>query len=402
MPPLPAIMGISRRTLVTGLGGTLVLPHGAAALTPPTPNADARLLVVIELRGGNDGLDTLVPWTHAVYRKARPNLALGPDRVIPITDGLGFHQALAPLMPAWQAGEMAVVQGLGYPDPSHSHFRSLTIWDTASGAHETRHTGWLARALDGATTPPIGTDGTAILFGLSAEPPGPLLGLGDRIMAINETTWELALAEDLPAAPAPADLARPVTPELAHILTQRRFLLDRAAAVAAAHRSSLVPLGLFPDTPLGRHLRDTARLLIGGLRPSVIKLAVGDFDTHSAQDERHPPLLAELAQGIAGLRDALVAASLWDRTVVMTYSEFGRRVFENGSMGTDHGTAACQFVVGGRVAGGLHGLAPSLDDLVDGDLKHTVDFRAYYAGIARDWLGLPDAVPGVGRLSLFA
>jgi uncharacterized protein (DUF1501 family) len=337
----------------------------------------SRILVLIELNGGNDGLNTVVPYTDPHYYTLRPRLAVARDSVLPLSEQLGFHPALEALMPAWHARELAVVLGVGYPDPNRSHFRSIEIWDTASDARQTLTDGWLAR-LFASSPPPAGhvAHGVALGSGL-----GPLAG--GKALAINEPQQLLRQAARLPDGPH-----RPTNPALTHLLAVRTET-RRAADVLQERLAQPLEAGAaFPATRLGRQLEMTARLLAGRVPIAAIKLAHGGFDTHSRQRAIHDRLLKELAEGLAAFRQAMQRHGLWQRVLVLTYSEFGRRAQENGSAGTDHGTAAPHILLGGRVRGGFHGAQPSLDRLADGDLVHRVDFRQLYLTVAQRWWGV--------------
>ena len=356
-----------------------------AALSAASAAADApwwtRTLVLIQVQGGDDGLNAVVPYEDPAYAAARPTLAIPRDQVLPLGKGLGLAPGLRALLPAWQAGDLAIVLGLGYPDPNRSHFRSIDIWNTASSSDRVLATGWIARAF-APDRPPRSLAADAIVIG--NDDLGPLAGLGMRTIVINDPR-QFARAADAPATPvstaAPSAAARhlaEVEGDTLHAARMIRETLGRTPSFATE----------FPATELGRHMQAAAALLAGGLQVPVIKLTLGGFDTHTDERARQPRLLEELAGALAAFRDAMKEQGLWDRVLVVTYSEFGRRVEENGSGGTDHGTAAPQFVLGGAVSGGLVGRQPSLADLDGGDLRFTTDFRSLYATIASEWWGL--------------
>lgn len=354
------------------------LKAGGAALTVLSFGGWARaaaegapkLLVLLELRGGNDGLNTVVPIEDGRYHDLRPRLALRDD-TIALADGLALHPALAPLRALWDAREMAVIRGVGYPRPNLSHFRSIEIWDTASDSAQYLHEGWLTRAV--ATAPAFraaSADGVVI----GATDLGPLGG-GARAVALAD-----------PARFArQARLAGPVQSEargaLAHVL---RVESDIARA-AAELRPDASFATAFPRGSFGIAIRHAAEVA-ATRRVPIVRVTLAGFDTHQNQANVHAELLRQVAEGVVALRAALVEVDLWRDTLVLTYSEFGRRPRENASGGTDHGTASVMFAFGGRVAGGLIGEAPSLARLdADGNLSHTTDFRAVYATVLERW-----------------
>lgn len=336
-----------------------------------------RVLVLLELNGGNDGLNTVVPYADPRYYELRPRLALARDSVLPLSEQLGFNPALEALLPAWRARELAVVLGVGYPQPNRSHFRSIEIWDTASRADETLTDGWLAR-LFAANPPPANFAAHGIALGSN---PGPLTGA--HALVLDDPQRFLQQAGRLPATPR-----REGNPALAHLLEVRDETRRGAEMLRQRLGSDAAPGMTFPATRLGKQLELAARLIVSRAPVAAIKLSHGSFDTHSNQRGQHDRLLRELAEAVSAFREALRARGQWERVLLLTYSEFGRRARENGSLGTDHGTAAPHFLLGGRVRGGLHGEQPSLARLADGDLVHRVDFRSLYLTVARRWWGV--------------
>jgi uncharacterized protein (DUF1501 family) len=355
---------------------------GELALAAASP-ATRRLLVLVELRGGNDSLNTVVPFGDPLYARLRPRLAIARDRLVDLDTHVGLHPSLAPLGDIWFAGELAVVQSVGYPDPNLSHFRSIEIWNTASASAEYLDAGWLGRAFARFPSPArYAADGVVVGNGGM----GPLAG-GGRSIALNEPQQfvkNARLARES-AAPRNAALARILQVERDVVVAAER--LDGEATVA----------GQFPTHPFGRASHVAARLAANDAGIAVVRLSLDGFDTHANQAGVHANLLRQLAEGIAALRAALVDMGRWQSTVVATYSEFGRRPRENQSGGTDHGTAASHFVLGGAVKGGLYGAHPALDRLdANGNLPFAVDFRAYYATFLERWWGM-DARAVLGR-----
>jgi uncharacterized protein (DUF1501 family) len=339
-----------------------------------------RSLVLVELTGGNDGLNTVIPLADPLYERLRPKLAIPKARTLALSAEAGFHPALEPLMPAWRLRELAVVQGLGYPKPNRSHFRSIEIWETASASDEVLDEGWIAR-LFAINPPPAAHPADALVLGNSSR--GPFEGGAARLVVLDRK------GEGLKRPVRVSSSTHPVrNPALEHILEVRADLIRAGQALLERPLSGPKPAADFPATQLGQGLESAARILMAGLKVPVLKIAHGSFDTHANQLSHHEKLLGELAQGLAAFRQAMRAAGLWDRVLVMTYSEFGRRAQENASQGTDHGTAAPHILMGGRVKGGLYGEAPPLSRLEGGDLVHTVDFRQLYATAAESWWGL--------------
>jgi uncharacterized protein (DUF1501 family) len=351
----------------TGLAGFA----RAAASSPGRP-----LLVLVELKGGNDGLNTVVPYDDPLYARLRPRLAIDRDRVVKLTPKAGLHPALAPLLPVWEARRLAIVQGLGYPDPNLSHFRSIEIWDTASKSDEYLEAGWLTRAF-AASPSPAGYAADGVVVGAGGM--GPLSGHGARAIALASPEQFLRNAR----------LARGEgearNPALAHILRVERDVLHSAQRLHAQRSFATV----FPRGAFGSAIATASQLAANEAGIAVVRLSLDGFDTHAYQQGRHEALLRQLGEGLAALREALVETGHWESAVVATYAEFGRRPRENHTGGTDHGTASAHLVMGGKVRGGLYGAPPALDRLDgSGNLPHAVDFRAYYATLLEKHWGV--------------
>jgi uncharacterized protein (DUF1501 family) len=341
-----------------------------------------RILLLVELKGGNDGLNTVIPYADHKYRELRPGIGVARDHTIQLDEKVGLHDKLEPLMEAWKAGDFAIVQGVGYPYPNRSHFRSIEIWDTASASNQTLSEGWIAQAFQGAALPQgVGVD--SIVVDTNALPStGPAL----RTIVMQDAENFLRQAQALKDAGAMKDGGNPA---LRHLLAVRQEINAAAKGLSDKLRAAPAPGLAYPqELLLGRQFDLATRVLTARVPVVAIKTALGGFDTHANQVQVHERLLAFLATNLATLRKNLIAANLWHDVVVMTYSEFGRRARQNASGGTDHGTAAPLFVMGGGVKGGLHGAYPSLSDLQDGDLKHTVDFRSVFATMAQGCWGL--------------
>jgi len=358
-----------------------LLPERSFAAAPDY----GRLLVLVELKGGNDGLNTVVPFADAEYYRLRPHLAIAREQVMQLSDSVGLHPALAPLMPVWQAQRLAIVQGLGYPQPNLSHFRSIEIWETASRSDQYLDDGWLTRAFRRSPVPAsFAADGVVI----GSHDAGPLAG-GARAIALADRERFLRQAR------LATDEGSTANPALAHVLK-----VEADVAHAAAKLSGSTPYAFrtqFPAGPVGDAIHTAADIVASRAGVAVIRLSLPGFDTHHGQPGTQANLLGQLAAGLVALKSALEELDAWNDALVMTYAEFGRRPRENQSNGTDHGTASVHFALGGRVRGGFYGEAPRLDRLDgDGNLGFAVDFRRLYATVLARWWCV-DAEPVVGR-----
>jgi uncharacterized protein (DUF1501 family) len=359
---------------LAALGVSVFPPLTVLAGLPANTALPDRLLILVELKGGNDGLNTVVPYGDPRYAALRPRIGLARDGILPLSEAMGLHTALEPLMPLWASGELGIVQGLGYPAPNLSHFRSIEIWDTASASDEFLAQGWLARAF--AAVPPAPTlaaDGAVI----GSQDMGPLTG-GRRIVAMSNADHFLRQSRLASAAEIGGSGA------LAHIRMVENEIRQAADKLSAG--SGRVVATEFPNHAFGSTVRTAAQILASGAGVAAMRLTLSGFDTHQNQTGTHTGLLQQLASGLTSLRSALIELGLWQKALVMTYAEFGRRPKENDSRGTDHGTAAPHFVLGGRVKGGFHGAMPDLGHLDgNGNLRFTVDFRRYYATVLERW-----------------
>lgn len=364
---------------------------GLGALTAVSPTlafaagnaADPRLLILIELKGGNDGLNTVVPYADSAYYAARPKLAIAREQVLQLDDRAGLHPAMAPLMPLWQDGRLAVVQGVGYPKPNLSHFRSIEIWDTASDSDTVLQTGWLTRQF---AAQPLPADYVADGVAVGSPELGPFDG-GARALVLQSTDTfvrQAKLAND--AAMGAGNAA------LAHLLKVEADI--RLAAKGLASGGSLQTS--FPDNGFGKTVKAAMEALAANRHIGVLRLTHGSFDTHVNQRPQQERLLGELAQGLAAMQAALVELGRWNDTLALSYAEFGRRPHENESGGTDHGTANVHFALGGRVNGGLFGARPNFGDLDGGNFRAAVDFRQLYASACR-FCWQSDGAAALGR-----
>jgi uncharacterized protein (DUF1501 family) len=359
----------------------LALAAGAGMVTwLPAARAQDRggyrnLLVLVELKGGNDGLNTVVPYADRTYYDLRPRISIKRDDVLQLDPRTGLHPALAPLMALWQKRELAIVQGLGYPNPNLSHFRSIEIWDTASKSEQYLQDGWLARVFERSPAPrTFAADGVVV----GSADLGPLAGSGARTIALQNTEQFLRQAAMAHPVEAQGNAA------LAHLVKVENDIAQAAVGLGGSYPFSTQ----FPSGAFGNAVRTAAQVVSNPNGVAVVRVTLNGFDTHQNQAGAHANLLKQLGEGLAALKSALVELGRWDGTLVVTYAEFGRRPAENGSNGTDHGTANAHFVMGGRVRGGLYGAAPRLDRLENGNLPFAVDFRSLYATLLERWWGV--------------
>lgn len=403
-------MKIDRRQLLQGIAGAGsalaiggVLPGFLARAAAGSPRANGdRILVVVQLSGGNDGLNTVVPHKHEAYRAARPTLRIDSSDVLAIDAELGLHPACRPLADALEAGQLGIVQGVGYDQPNRSHFESMDIWHSCRRKEDRGQEGWLGRAFDlnggAAARDPVG-----IFLGESKLPaslvarstPVPSIDSPERFRLQGQDAEALTTA--LSGMSSPADSTAPTgeAAALAEFLERSTgAALEASRRIEAALASGKAVEG-YPATRLAEKLSTVGRLIEAGLSTRVFYVELDGFDTHSQQADAHRGLLEQWSGALGAFLKDLADIGRLDDTVVVSFSEFGRRVAENASEGTDHGAAAPLFLAGGRVAGGLHGAHPSLTDLDDGDLKFHTDFRSVYATLLEQWLGW-DASPALG------
>lgn len=388
-----------RRFLQASLTGTLAV--GVQARVPQfllqaagasRPESE-RILVVVQLTGGNDGLNTVVPYANELYHRARPKLALGKSQVLRISDELGFHPELTGMRELLDQSQLTVIQGVGYEQPNRSHFESMDIWHTCRRKQEQRGAGWLGRFLDDADAGvgPSGGDVAALHFGRSQQP----LALASRQVRVPSITsleeFQLrgsdreALRQLISSLPVQPDTAAPTNDLLQFVQssTSAAMLASQRVAQASKAYQSAAP---YPSSPLAEKLHVVAQLIDSGLSTRIYYVELDGFDTHAQQAATHAALLKEWSNAIAAFVNDLQAHGQAERVCVMSFSEFGRRLAENASQGTDHGAAAPMFLCGGRVNAGFVGTQPSLTDLNDGDIQYAIDFRQVYATVLRKWL----------------
>ncbi len=377
-------------------------PAGATTIS-----AGEGILVLVTLYGGNDGLNTLIPYGDGAYLGGRGGLGYQPDQVIPLADGLGLHPELKGAKALWDAHRLAVVRGVGYPNPSRSHFRSMDIWQ--SGVPDYREaSGWIGRWLDQTGSDPL----RALAIGATLPP----ALAGTRSAGAAVPLGPLALPGGQRVAKGFATLMRPTPDEapLAELVAQRGadlLLTERTVASALAHQAEGDPgstsLERAPGAPvahnaLAAQLGLVSTLIRAGVPTRVYAVSLGGFDTHANEKDTHARLMAEWDSAVSGFLADLSSDPHGNNVVVLTHSEFGRRVSANASGGTDHGTAAPVFIAGPPVKGGFYGDEPSLTDLDHGDLKFTTDFRSVYATVLQGVVGIEPNVSLSGSFPILA
>lgn len=344
-----------------------------------------KILVAIQLSGGNDGLNTIIPYRNDVYYQSRPSLALSASEVLPVSDELGFNPALQALQPLYDEGLLSIINSVGYPNPDRSHFRSMDIWHTASPATEYWQTGWLGRYLDaqcpGKPSAALEFDDTLSLVLKGDTTKGLALQDAKRLYESTrgDTFAELAAAHTMQKGQDnPVDY---LYKTMSETLTSASYLYEQ---------SRLKPTSsAYPKTGLGKDLQTIASLILADTDTSIYYVSLGSFDTHINQSGQQKRLFTELNDALAVFSNNLKQAGKWDEVMVVTFSEFGRRVAQNASGGTDHGAANNMlFMGGGLKKKGLLNDMPDLNDLDGGDIKYQVDFRQVYSTLLEKWLGV--------------
>ncbi|MDA1007013.1 MAG: DUF1501 domain-containing protein [Verrucomicrobia bacterium] len=363
---------------------------------------DREILVVLQLAGGNDGLNTVVPCGDDAYHKARPGLGKEKTELIALNDHLGLNKSLGYLGELYGEGDLAVVQGVGYPNPNRSHFVATSVWETADPSAKS-NTGWLGRYFDSECPGADPTVGISLkktqpeAFGAEKNP-GICLNTpelyrwmhagGDDAMAeemfasLNQPGEEASGSSIEEVGKAGGKVGEDSLAFLERVALDAQVSSKRILEVAAKYQSRV----RYAGTPIARSLNLVSRMIAGGLPTRVYYVSHGGFDTHQGQEGRHDNLLGQMDEALKAFFTDLKQQGNYDRVTVLTFSEFGRRVAQNASAGTDHGKGSCLFVAGGGVKGGLYGEHPSLTELDQGDLKHSVDFRSVYATVLEKWL----------------
>jgi len=376
---------------LAALAGVQLLPLPAEASVPA-----GHFLVLIELKGGNDDLYSYPLLDEPMYSRLRPNLTIPSRNVVALSAERGLHPTLAPLKRIWDEHEMALVQGLIAGPSELSHFRAGQRWETGTTDQPNERTGWLARAWNETSSAAAGGKFDAAVFGFNS---GVLRGRGLRLLELNG----IHLGDTLPVP----DSSGSVNPTMAHLQHVYQDWTEAQRALKALGQQMPPPKLPFPSQPIGQGLFGTAALMHSESPPAIYKLVLGSFDTHASQRLRQEKLWTPFVSGLLAFRSVLQQSGLWRRTTIATYSEFGRRVAENGSRnGTDHGGASTQMVLGGAVRGGFYGERPRLAELdTNGNIPGTLDFRRYYNTLWLEALAQPrpafdvTAYPSLGLIS---
>ncbi|NJK93408.1 MAG: DUF1501 domain-containing protein [Blastochloris sp.] len=381
--------------------------HAADSLTQVSTGKDGRILVVLQMGGGNDGLNTVVPYSNDAYYAARSSLGIKADSVLKLNEHLGLHPKLTGLKNLHDSGHLALLNGVGYPNPNRSHFRSMEIWHTASDSDKNEHYGWLGRYFDNTcqgqpkADPAIGIDISSMprqAF-LGPQPLGIALANADRYRFLesveNSASPLMASADSSEIAGTNSGssienlgYSSSESNGMSNLDFLQRTALDAELSsqeirgISSNYKSKVS----YPRNRLGSDLQLIAKLIGGGLPTRVYYANQGGYDTHANQLGSHERLMDELSSALSAFVADLKEQGNFDRVLIMTFSEFGRRVKENASRGTDHGVAGPMFLLGGQIKPGIHSDYPSLTDLDKGDLKHRVDFRSVYATVLENWL----------------
>ena len=399
-------------TVPTFLANTFAALQADAAdkATQIPTGRDSTILVILQMAGGNDGLNTVVPHGNDDYYRARPRLGIAASQVLKINDVLGLHPGLAGFKELYDGGHLSVIQGVGYPNPNRSHFRSTEIWQTASDSNRFERYGWLGRYFDNTCSgcePTVAVNiGRQMPQAFTAKSPKgvsldnpqnfrfissdrPANGEGDMM---EQSFRELSEQEFIPnsggSITAIGGTAAPAKGSPLDFLERTALDAQMSSDQIRAISSRTENKATYPTSQLGNSLKLVAKLIGGGLPTRIFYVSQGGYDTHTNQAGTQDRLLRDLGESVKSFVNDMKAQGNLERVLVMTFSEFGRRVSENANAGTDHGAAAPMFMVGSKVRGGLVGRYPSLapGDLAQGDLKYTTDFRSVYAAVLEGWL----------------
>ncbi|MGL6076850.1 MAG: DUF1501 domain-containing protein [Fimbriiglobus sp.] len=388
-----------KTSTLLGFGATVPTFLGKTALATPSadkPGAKETILVVVQLTGGNDGLNTVVPLRDEAYLKQRPTIGIKKADARKLTDDYGFHPTMDGLAKLFDDGQVSVVHGVGYPNPSQSHFRSMDIWHAAS-TKESLTEGWLGKALQQKTFPAFhlaaGNEAAPLAFtGAAARVPS-IANLAEFTLKTSGSTAQeksqqkTVIANTAMPSSTPPSAAPNLLDFVRRTATTTYTGSERIQALAKNYEAKAT----YPNTGLATRLKLAAQLIDAGIGARIFYVSQDGYDTHSGQGGAagsHANLLTELSGAISAFYEDLTKHGHGDRIAIMTFSEFGRRAMENGSQGTDHGSGAPMLLVSKKLKPGFHGTHPSLTKLDEGNLIHTTDFRRVYASLLGPWLGL--------------
>lgn len=369
--------------------GSTMLPNFLKAFESRTlVSGGNKILVVLQLSGGNDGLNTVIPLRNDVYYSQRPGISISADRALTLQSDAGLHPALTHLKTLYDEGNLAILQNVGYPNPDRSHFRSMDIWQTATNSNEYLNSGWLGRYLDAQC--------------VNCSKPTQVLEMDDMLsLALSGDRMKgLALRDpkrlyDTSRDPFFRDLLKAGTQDmntepsayLYKVMAETLSSADYIFEQSKLHPSQTV----YPDTEIGKNLKTIASLISSDINTRVYYVSLGSFDTHARQQAKQEKLFTELNAALQPFTQDMKSNHRFEDVLLMTFSEFGRRVAENGSGGTDHGTANNMFLIGGGLKNkGLLNEMPDLSVLDDGDLRMRLDFKSVYATVLKKWLEADD------------
>ncbi len=386
--------------------GTMLIPHFLKAyesqMLGKGPASNGKILVVVQLSGGNDGLNTVVPYRNDIYYRERPTIAIRPEKVLQLNDEIGLHPAMMPLKALYDEGLLTVINNVGYPNPDRSHFRSMDIWQTASDSDKYLNTGWVGRYLDascvGKAQQPFRTievDDTLSLALKGNELNG--LAVLDPKKLYNQTRSGLVTGiskgrNNSNGAHEPESVAY-LYKTLAETVSSAEYVYEKSSRTgkSASSPPANSALTTYPNHELGNRLKTVSQLIQSGVDTSVYYVSISGFDTHINQPGQQERLLGQYAEAVGAFMTDLKTAGRQNDVLMMTFSEFGRRVKQNASNGTDHGTASNVFLIGGGLPSRrVLNEAPNLTKLTDGDLTYSIDFRQIYATLLHDYLGADD------------
>lgn len=371
--------------------GSVLIPeflHGLGNSPVSTLGETGKSLVIIQLSGGNDGLNTFIPYQNDLYYQLRPTLSYQKETVLKLTKEMGLNPAMGAMQPLYERGDLCIINNIGYPNPDHSHFRSMDIWTTASGSDQYLDTGWLGRYLDSHCHPcsdphhAIEVDDTLSIA---------LKGIHAKGLAISNPERLYKVTRD----PFIQDVSK-VQPESKQNTTKSylyKTLAETSMSVGYVYEKSKIykSAATYPANRFGNNLKLITELICSGSETKVYYISLSGFDTHARQKQVHERLLTTLSEGLNAMVSDLKKNNRFDDTLIMAFSEFGRRVKQNGSEGTDHGEANNIFLLSGSLKQkGFINEMPDLSDLSLFNLKYQVDFRSVYATVLNKWLKAND------------
>ncbi len=348
------------------------------------PSSD-KVLIILQLSGGNDGLNTIVPYRNDLYYQSRPTLGIAKEKVIRVSDELGFNPALTKFQKLYDQGLLTIINNVGYPNPDRSHFRSMDIWQTASQSNEYLTTGWIGRYLDS------NCEGCGSHTAVEIDDSLSLALRGERVkgMAIKDPaklyrTTQSPFFKKVSEGHSEGPTLDYLYKTMAETVSNAQYIYDKSKVIRSTFE--------YPNTEFAKRLKTISELIQSGIKTKIYYASLSGFDTHVRQAGQQEQLLTSYSEAVSALVNDLKASGNFDRTLIMTFSEFGRRVQENASGGTDHGTANNLFLVGGKLkTKGFYNQTPDLLKLDQGDLIYEIDFRQVYATLLKNWLGADSA-----------